>query len=138
MDNKYNLVQKAKRLERNELRTTIRIPNELLTRIKIKAFEQRLSINSFMLNLFRLAINNISIQNDEVKNLYHAGNYEDLRTQQIIFPRELQSGIKIMTVLLEDQKCYDEKIAGLQRRGRCLIDILYSGLVFQEHQNTEK
>ena len=134
MNNKYNQTQKEKRLERNEIRTNIKITSELLFEIKSNAFEQKLKTNTYVIKLLKLAMEHLKFDGAKLINFKQTESYEDLRPLQIIIPLELLSQLKIFAIHLDEKRYYKDKVKFLRTSGRSIIDLLHSALEIEKQK----
>lgn len=128
----YYQKQQMMRMERNEKRTNIRVPHKLLIQIKLRACEQWVKPNTYVINLFKLALKNINVVDEPIENYYSPNDYDDLKPFQIVLPLSLLTEIKIFGILLDERKYYKDKPNGLTTKGRSIIDLLYSALILEE------
>lgn len=133
MDNRYNLNQKAKREVRNEIRTNLRLPRSLILKLKIKAFEQRLRTNTYLIKLLELALDNI-IMGNEIKNFYQSDDYDEIQPLQAIIPKDVLTNIKIFAIVLEEKEYYQDTVNGIKTKGRSVIDLIHTGMMLEEKE----
>lgn len=133
MDNRYNLNQKAKREVRNEIRTNLRLPRSLILKLKIKAFEQRLRTNTYLIKLLELALDNI-IMGNEIKNFYQSDDYDEIQPLQAIIPKDVLTNIKIFAIVLEEKEYYQDAVNGIKTKGRSVIDLIHTGMLLEEKE----
>lgn len=133
MDNRYNLNQKAKREVRNEVRTNLRLPRSLILKLKIKAFEQRLRTNTYLIKLLELALDNI-IMGNEIKNFYQSDDYDEIQPLQAIIPKDVLTNIKIFAIVLEEKEYYQDTVNGIKTKGRSVIDLIHTGMLLEEKE----
>lgn len=133
MDNRYNLNQKAKREVRNEIRTNLRLPRSLILKLKIKAFEQRLRTNTYLIKLLELALDNI-IMGNEIKNFYQSDDYNEIQPLQAIIPKDVLTNIKIFAIVLEEKEYYQDTVNGIKTKGRSVIDLIHTGMLLEEKE----
>ena len=133
MDNRYNLNQKAKREVRNEIRTNLRLPRSLILKLKIKAFEQRLRTNTYLIKLLELALDNI-IMGSEIKNFYQSDDYDEIQPLQAIIPKDVLTNIKIFAIVLEEKEYYQDTVNGIKTKGRSVIDLIHTGMLLEEKE----
>lgn len=133
MDNRYNLNQKAKREVRNEIRTNLRLPRSLILKLKIKAFEQRLRTNTYLIKLLELALDNI-IMGNEIKNFYQSDDYDEIQPLQAIIPKDVLTNIKIFAIVLEEKEYYQDTVNGIKTKGRSVIDLIHTGMLLEEKE----
>ena len=133
MDNRYNLNQKAKREVRNEIRTNLRLPRSLILKLKIKAFEQRLRTNTYLIKLLELALDNI-IMGNEIKNFYQSDDYDEIQPLQAIIPKDVLTNIKIFAIVLEEKEYYQDTVNGIKTKGRSVIDLIHTGMLLDEKE----
>ena len=131
MDNRYNLNQKAKREVRNEIRTNLRLPRSLILKLKIKAFEQRLRTNTYLIKLLELALDNV-IMGSEIKNFYQSDDYDEIQPLQAIIPKDVLTNIKIFAIVLEEKEYYQDTVNGIKTKGRSVIDLIHTGMLLEE------
>ncbi len=133
MDNRYNLNQKAKREVRNEIRTNLRLPRSLILKLKIKAFEQRLRTNTYLIKLLELALDNV-IMGSEIKNFYQSDDYDEIQPLQAIIPKDVLTNIKIFAIVLEEKEYYQDTVNGIKTKGRSVIDLIHTGMLLEEKE----
>lgn len=133
IDNRYNLNQKAKREVRNEIRTNLRLPRSLILKLKIKAFEQRLRTNTYLIKLLELALDNI-IMGNEIKNFYQSDDYDEIQPLQAIIPKDVLTNIKIFAIVLEEKEYYQDTVNGIKTKGRSVIDLIHTGMLLEEKE----
>ena len=133
MDNRYNLNQKTKREVRNEIRTNLRLPRSLILKLKIKAFEQRLRTNTYLIKLLELALDNI-IMGNEIKNFYQSDDYDEIQPLQAIIPKDVLTNIKIFAIVLEEKEYYQDTVNGIKTKGRSVIDLIHTGMLLEEKE----
>lgn len=129
MNVNYNLNQKLKRMERNEIRSNIKITNGLLLQLKSEAFKRGLKTNTYLIHLLTIALNTVSLDGIEVKNLKTLEAYDELKTLQVILPLELSVNIKMFGLQLEARRYYNDEIKGLKGIRRSTIDLIHTGML---------
>lgn len=129
MNVNYNLNQKLKRMERNEIRSNIKITNELLLQLKTEAFKRGLKTNTYLIHLLTIALETVFLDGKEVNNLKSLEAYDELKTLQVILPLELSVNIKMFGLQLEARRYYTNEIKGLKAIRRSTIDLIYTGIL---------
>lgn len=131
MNNIYNIKQKDQRMKRNEIRTNLRLPRSLILKLKIKAFEQRLRTNTYLIKLLELALDNV-IMGSEIKNFYQSDDYDEIQPLQAIIPKDVLTNIKIFAIVLEEKEYYQDTVNGIKTKGRSVIDLIHTGMLLEE------
>lgn len=134
MNREYNLIQKEKREIQNQIRTTIRLPNSMILQLKIRAFEQKVRTNTYIIKILELATETVMANQEEITELRQAEDYDELRPVQVILPKKLLSKVQILGIILKEKDYYQDKVPGITAKGRSIIDLLQTGLLLDTEQ----